>query len=128
MLTKVAKSFSISLSYFVSSFASMTWASYSGFCKQMFLSFYKILSLSAFSADGRRPIYLTTAPCIAIGSIGVGSATTVPALMFWRVIQAFGASGGMAVGSSVIGDIYKLEERGSALGVFFAVCSLLDRQ
>jgi MFS family permease len=41
--------------------------------------------------------------------------------MVWRFIQALGASPGLAVGSGVIGDIYKLEERGQALGIFFAV-------
>ena len=46
---------------------------------------------------------------------------TVRELLFWRFFQAFGVSGGLAVGAAVIGDIYKLEERGSAMGVFFAV-------
>lgn len=31
--------------------------------------------------------------------------------MVWRFIQTFGASGGLSVGSGVIGDIYKLDER-----------------
>lgn len=46
---------------------------------------------------------------------------TVPQLLFWRFFQAFGVSCGLAVGAGVIGDIYKLEERGAAMGVFFAV-------
>ena len=41
--------------------------------------------------------------------------------MVWRFVQALGASPGLAVGSGVIGDIYKLEERGQALGIFYAV-------
>ena len=41
--------------------------------------------------------------------------------MFWRIVQAFGASSGMSVGAGVIGDIYRLEERGAAMGVFFGV-------
>jgi MFS family permease len=41
--------------------------------------------------------------------------------MIWRIIQAFGSGGGMAIGGAVIGDIYRLEERGTALGVFLAV-------
>ncbi|CDO71928.1 hypothetical protein BN946_scf184940.g75 [Trametes cinnabarina] len=39
--------------------------------------------------------------------------------MFWRVVQAFGSSSGMSVGAGAIGDIYKLEERGTAMGIFF---------
>jgi hypothetical protein len=41
--------------------------------------------------------------------------------MVWRFVQALGASPGLAVGSGVIGDIYKLEERGQALGIYFGV-------
>ena len=36
-------------------------------------------------------------------------------------MQAIGASPGLSVGAGVIGDIYKLEERGQAMGTFFAV-------
>lgn len=84
--------------------------------------------------------------CLVIGSLGVGQATSVSTLMAWRMFQAFAASGGMSIGSSVVGDIYKLEERGtliflnksvasadicllgSAMGVFFSVGSLLISQ
>ena len=41
--------------------------------------------------------------------------------MVFRVIQAFGSSVGMTVGTGVIADIYRLEERGTAMGVFLAV-------
>lgn len=41
--------------------------------------------------------------------------------MMWRFVQAFGASPGIAVGAGVISDIYKLEERGAAMGIFLAV-------
>ena len=35
-----------------------------------------------------------------------------------------GASPGPALGAGVIGDIFKLEERGRAMGVFFAVSKI----
>jgi len=41
--------------------------------------------------------------------------------MAWRVVQALGASPGLAVGSGVNGDIYQFEERGQVLGFFFSV-------
>lgn len=46
---------------------------------------------------------------------------TVGELFFFRVFQAAGASPGFSIGAGVIGDIYKLEERGTAIGVFLAV-------
>jgi hypothetical protein len=73
--------------------------------------------------DGRRPVYLTVLPIFTLGSLGVALARTVPQLMLFRVMQAFGGGGGMSVGAGVITDIYRLEERGSAIGFFFAVGS-----
>ncbi|KAF9026821.1 MFS general substrate transporter [Hymenopellis radicata] len=68
---------------------------------------------------GRRIAYLTGSPLLCLGSIGVCLSRTVPELLVWRCIQAMGTSGGMAIGASVIGDIYKLTERGRAMGIFF---------
>jgi len=55
------------------------------------------------------------------GSVGVALSRAVPELMVWRFLQAFGASAGLSVGAGVIADIYKLEERGTAMGVFYGV-------
>jgi MFS family permease len=94
-------SFAVSISIFTGAFAMLMWASYS-------------------TLYGRRPIYLASLPLITIGSIAVGRSQTVLQLMSSRVIQAIGASAGLSLGAGVIGDIYKLEERGTAMGVFFA--------
>ena len=61
-----------------------------------------------------------------VGSIGVSSANDIPSLLFWRFLQAVGAAPGIVLGAGVIGDIYKLEERGRAMSVLFAV-SVCDR-
>ncbi|CCM04535.1 uncharacterized protein FIBRA_06716 [Fibroporia radiculosa] len=95
----------VSLSLFSSSVSSLFWATYSGFY-------------------GRRPIYLASLPCLCIGSLGVASSHSVPSLMAWRVFQAFGTSSGISVGAGVIGDIYRIEERGAAIGKFFAASLL----
>ncbi|KAF5349682.1 hypothetical protein D9756_008813 [Leucocoprinus leucothites] len=68
---------------------------------------------------GKRVVYLVGFPVSIAGSLGVWYARTVPQLMFWRFFQSAGAAPGMALGAGVIGDIYKLEERGTALGIFF---------
>lgn len=74
------------------------------------------------SQDGRRPMYIFSLPVLVFASVGVSTASSIPALLFWRFIQSIGASPGMVLGAGVIGDIYKLEERGRAMGIFFAVC------
>ncbi|KAF8638900.1 hypothetical protein AX17_001951 [Amanita inopinata Kibby_2008] len=98
-------SLAVSLSIFAASFGGLCAASYS--------TFY-----------GRRPIYLVTLPLLCIGSLGVATSVTIPQLMFWRFIQAFGASPGLTVGAGVVADLYRLEERGQAMGIFFAACLL----
>ena len=66
-------------------------------------------------------MYLVSIAFEAIGSFGVASARNVPVLFAFRFVQALGASSGLSVGTGVIGDVYKLEERGAANGVFSAV-------
>ncbi|KAL6308547.1 major facilitator superfamily domain-containing protein [Sparassis latifolia] len=84
-----------------------------------------VISLAVTShSDGRRPVFLASLPCLCAGSLGVGTATSIRSLMVWRVVQAFGASSGLSVGAGVIGNIYKLEERGTAMGIFFGATQL----
>jgi len=61
-----------------------------------------------------------------LGSFGVAGAQTVAQLMFWRIIQGMGASPSLSIGAGVAGNIYGLEDRGSALGAYFGVCSILS--
>ncbi|PBK60698.1 MFS general substrate transporter [Armillaria solidipes] len=98
-------SLAVSLSVLATSIGSLAAASYS--------SFY-----------GRRPVYLVGLPLLCVGSLGVALSQTVSQLMVWRFLQTFGASPGLSVGAGVIGDIYKLEERGGAMGIFFGACLL----
>ena len=58
---------------------------------------------------------------LAVGSLGAGAAQTIPTLLVWRILQAFGASSGLSVGIGALADIYKMEERGRSSGVFFGV-------
>lgn len=69
---------------------------------------------------GRRRVYLVSQPLSVIGSFGVATAQSLPQVLFWRVLQCAGASPGLAVGAAVVGDIYKLEERGTGMGWFLA--------
>ncbi|KAH7890112.1 major facilitator superfamily domain-containing protein [Phlebopus sp. FC_14] len=98
-------SLAVSLSVFSSAFGALVWSAYS--------SFY-----------GRRPMYLCGIPLLCIGSFGVAAAPDLSQLLFWRFVQTFGCSGGFSVGAGVIGDIYKLEERGTAMGSFFGATLL----
>ncbi|KAG2148787.1 major facilitator superfamily domain-containing protein [Suillus clintonianus] len=98
--THAVVSLTVSLSIFASAVGALVWAAYS--------SFY-----------GRRWMFLWGMPFLCVGSCGVAMSTSLKSLLFWRFVQTFGCSGGIPLGAGVIGDIYKLEERGTAIGVFF---------
>ncbi|XP_006458750.1 hypothetical protein AGABI2DRAFT_63935 [Agaricus bisporus var. bisporus H97] len=68
---------------------------------------------------GRRPAFLFHLPFMILGSLMTARTESIPQLMVGRFIQAVGGSPGLSVGAGVIGDIYKLEERGTALGSYF---------
>ncbi|KAI6027198.1 major facilitator superfamily domain-containing protein [Pisolithus marmoratus] len=93
-------SLAISLAVFANAFGGLVWSGYA--------SFY-----------GRRPMYLWGMPLMVLGSIGSAWSTNVAVLLFARFVQSFGCSGGISIGAAIIGDIYRLEERGAAMGSFF---------
>lgn len=95
-------SFTISLSILGAAIGGMAMATYSGFY-------------------GRRPVYLAGLPFSCLGSYQIAVSQSIYHLIFWRFVQNVGMSGGMSLGAGVIGDIYKLEERGFAMGVFYGV-------
>ncbi|KAJ8582381.1 MFS general substrate transporter [Rhizopogon salebrosus TDB-379] len=102
--THTSVSLSVSLSIFATAVGALFWPAYS--------SFY-----------GRRMMYLCGMPFLCIGSCGVAMSTSLRGLLFWRFVQTFGCSGGMTSGADVIGDIYKLEERGTDVGIFLAAAT-----
>ena len=81
--------------------------------------------MAPLAVDGRRPIYLYTSLVFVVGSAGLATAQNIPSLLFWRFIQSMASSLGPSLGAAVIGDIFKLEERGGATGVCFAASKLL---
>ncbi|KIJ29148.1 hypothetical protein M422DRAFT_784388 [Sphaerobolus stellatus SS14] len=73
---------------------------------------------------GRQPVYLASLPLAVIGSSISAAAQTVAHLVIGRVILALGCSCVMAVGAATISDIYALEERGTAMGIFLGTLLL----
>lgn len=84
-----------------------------------------LTSTEFFQIDGRRVIYISGMPFFICGSFAVAASTGLNSLLFWRFVQTFGCAGGFALGAATIGDIYKVEERGTAMGAFLGVSLLV---
>ena len=70
---------------------------------------------------GRRPIYIIGVIIFLVGSILCGFATTMPALIIFRLIQGIGAGAVQPIAMTVVGDIYSVEERSKIQGYLSSV-------
>ena len=61
---------------------------------------------------GRRPLLLLGIALFLLGSIACGLATSVSFLVAARVVQGLGAGGMQPIALTVVGDLFKIEERG----------------
>jgi MFS family permease len=83
-------------------------------------SFSKILKSKWL--DGRQPIYRISFPLLCLGALLSSLCQNITQLAIGRAIQAFGAASILSVGGATIGDIYRLEQRGTAMGIYSGVC------
>ncbi|KAF8521417.1 major facilitator superfamily domain-containing protein [Hysterangium stoloniferum] len=97
--------YTVGVYIFVIAIGNLVWAPYA--------SFY-----------GRQPVYLASLPLIFIGGLLSAAARNVFELVVGRSIQGFGASCVLSVGAATISDIYQLEERGTAMGIFLGTTLL----
>jgi EmrB/QacA subfamily drug resistance transporter len=73
---------------------------------------------------GRKRTYQVAVAIFLLGSALSGIAGTFTQLVIFRAIQGLGAGGVTPVATTIIGDIYSLEERGRIQGVFSGIWAL----
>lgn len=69
---------------------------------------------------GRRPVYLASIACFALGSLVIAVSPRFWMIILGRAIQGVGAGGIIPTASAVIGDAFPVEQRGRALGLIGA--------
>jgi MFS family permease len=69
---------------------------------------------------GRRPIYLSSIACFALGSLLVAVSPRFWMIVLSRAIQGAGAGGITPTASAVVGDVFPPDQRGRALGLIGA--------
>ncbi len=70
---------------------------------------------------GRKPILTVGIIIFLIGSILCGFASTMKALIIFRLIQGFGAGAVTSIATTIVGDIYTKEERAKIQGYLSSV-------
>jgi len=69
---------------------------------------------------GRRPIYLASVACFALGSLLIALSPSFWLLVASRAVQGIGAGGITPTASAVVGDTFPPADRGRALGLIGA--------
>jgi len=69
---------------------------------------------------GRRPIYLASVACFALGSLLIAVSPSFWWVILSRAVQGIGAGGITPTASAVVGDTFAPAERGRALGLIGA--------
>jgi MFS family permease len=69
---------------------------------------------------GRRPVYLASVSCFALGSLLIAASPRFWMIIVSRAIQGVGAGGITPTASAVVGDAFPPAERGRALGLIGA--------
>ncbi|HET7529349.1 MAG TPA: MDR family MFS transporter [Mycobacteriales bacterium] len=70
---------------------------------------------------GRKPVLLVGIGLFLVGSVLCGSATGMTSLIVFRAVQGLGAGAVQPVTTTIVADIYSLEERGRVQGYLSSV-------
>ncbi len=73
---------------------------------------------------GRKPVLLSALAIFVVGSIACGLAPNMAALVAFRALQGVGAGGIQPVALTVVGDLYRPEERGRVQALFGGVWAI----
>lgn len=73
---------------------------------------------------GRKPVLLAGLFITAAASFAAVFSASIGALIFWRTLQALGASSGLVIGRAIIRDLYSRERAASMIGLVTTVMVL----
>ena len=75
---------------------------------------------------GRKPVLLAGVGIFLVGSLLCGFAWSMPALIFFRLLQGVGAGAIQPVSITLVGDLYPMQERGKIQGYMASVWGIFS--
>lgn len=73
---------------------------------------------------GRKPVLLAALGIFVVGSVASGLAPSMAALVAFRAVQGVGAGGIQPIALTIVGDLYRPEERGRVQGLFGVIWAI----
>lgn len=79
-----------------------------------------VLPISGFLGNlfGRRNYLLLSVALFIVASIACGNASTLPEMVFWRIVQGLGGGGLIATAQSTMFEVFPAREMGAAMAIF----------
>jgi len=73
---------------------------------------------------GRKPIYVISLPLFTLSSLSISVSHSVRHLFISRFFQGLAASCFVSIGAATVSDVFRVEERGRAMGVYSSIMLL----
>jgi EmrB/QacA subfamily drug resistance transporter len=73
---------------------------------------------------GRKPVMLACIAIFLVGSMASGQSRTMTQLIVFRAIQGVGAGGMQPMALTIVGDVFRIEQRAKMQGLFGAVWAI----
>lgn len=79
-----------------------------------------VLPISGFLGNlfGRRNYLVLSIALFIIASIACGNATSLPEMVFWRIVQGLGGGGLIATAQMTLFEVFPAKEMGTAMAIF----------
>ncbi|KAG7562297.1 hypothetical protein FFLO_02285 [Filobasidium floriforme] len=87
----------------------------------LFQGGWPIFWSSIAEVTGRKVIYLVSNAIFIVGTIVASRAQNMTVLIIMRLLQGFGSAAVLSVGAGSLADMYEKHERGTKMGVYYAV-------
>ena len=88
------------------------------------LSFGPIVAGPSSETWGRRAVYTTALPGMALFTLGAGFSQNITSLVVCRFFAGFFASPGLSIGTAMVSDFLAPEERGGPVAVFITMVQM----